>query len=326
MYKLFAENTDALKRRLKRAEKLEGKDGRPVRIWVDGCFDMMHFGHANAFRQAKALGDVLIVGVNTDAEILKYKGAPLMNDHERIVAVSACKWVDEVVTGVPYMMNDEYLNFIFDTYKVDYVVHGDDPCLLPDGSDVYGNVKKLGKFKTIKRTEGVSTTEIVGRMLMMNKDHHVRNAAEERGKRIEELDTETGSFVRHTSFMPTGRRFIQFSNNKSPKSDDVIVYVDGTWDLFHAGHIEFLEQVGLYEYYPKSTKEDCLYVCDGLPIRPHVHLHVHLNAISVGPKAGYVSPGWCVPGRFGQQVARIQLPEHEPPRTRLICARLQVRR
>ena len=40
-----------------------------------GCFDLMHFGHANAFRQAKALGDVLIVGLNTDEEILKYKGA-----------------------------------------------------------------------------------------------------------------------------------------------------------------------------------------------------------------------------------------------------------
>ena len=38
--------------------------------------------------------------------------------------------VDEVVQGVPYVMNDEYLNYVIDKYKIDYVVHGDDPCIV----------------------------------------------------------------------------------------------------------------------------------------------------------------------------------------------------
>jgi cytidyltransferase-like protein len=42
---------------------------RPVRIWMDGCFDMMHYGHMNAFRQGKALGTYLVVGVNSDETI-----------------------------------------------------------------------------------------------------------------------------------------------------------------------------------------------------------------------------------------------------------------
>ena len=45
----------------------------PVRVYMDGCFDMMHYGHANALRQAKALGDVLVVGLIPDSQIRMYK-------------------------------------------------------------------------------------------------------------------------------------------------------------------------------------------------------------------------------------------------------------
>lgn len=44
---------------------------------------MVHFGHANALRQAKALGDKLIVGVHTDEEITKHKGPPVFTEEER---------------------------------------------------------------------------------------------------------------------------------------------------------------------------------------------------------------------------------------------------
>lgn len=49
---------------------------RPVRVWIDGCYDVTHFGHYNAFRQARALGDVLIVGLNSDAEVAHQKPIP----------------------------------------------------------------------------------------------------------------------------------------------------------------------------------------------------------------------------------------------------------
>ena len=49
-------------------------DKKQVRVWCDGCYDIMHFGHANQLRQAKAMGDYLIVGVHTDEEVRRNKG------------------------------------------------------------------------------------------------------------------------------------------------------------------------------------------------------------------------------------------------------------
>merc|ERR1712062_865163 len=80
------------------------------RIWVDGCYDMVHYGHANSLRQAKAMGDYLIVGVHTDAEIAMNKGPPVFNQEERYRMVRAIKWVDEVVEAAPYVTTVEELD------------------------------------------------------------------------------------------------------------------------------------------------------------------------------------------------------------------------
>jgi hypothetical protein len=79
--------------------------------------------------------------------------------------VSSVKWVDEVITDAPYAINEEFMNKLFTDYGIDYIIHGDDPCLLPDGSDAYAHAKKAGRYKQIKRTEGVSSTDIVGSVL-----------------------------------------------------------------------------------------------------------------------------------------------------------------
>jgi ethanolamine-phosphate cytidylyltransferase len=142
---------------------------RPIRVYMDGCFDMMHYGHANALRQAATLGDELVVGLIPDREILRCKGPPLLDETERLELVESVKWVDEVLTGVPYDLTPEFLDELFTKHRIDYVIHGDDPCILPDGTDAYAYAKKSGRFRLIKRTEGVSTTDIVGRMLMCSR-------------------------------------------------------------------------------------------------------------------------------------------------------------
>ncbi|KAL6977884.1 Ethanolamine-phosphate cytidylyltransferase [Sarracenia purpurea var. burkii] len=141
----------------------KNKSGKkPIRVFIDGCFDLMHYGHANALRQAKALGDELVVGVISDEEILTYKGPPVLSMEERLVLVSGLKWVDEVIDGIPYAITEEFMNRLFNEHRIDYIIHGDDPCFLPDGTDAYALAKKAGRYKQIKRTEGVSSTDIVG--------------------------------------------------------------------------------------------------------------------------------------------------------------------
>lgn len=48
-------------------------------------YDMVHFGHANSLRQAKALGDYLVVGVHNDEEITRHKGPPVFTEQERYI-------------------------------------------------------------------------------------------------------------------------------------------------------------------------------------------------------------------------------------------------
>ena len=212
---------------------------------------MLHYGHMNAFRQGRAYGTYLVVGVNSDASIKECKGtAPVMSDDERLVAVEGCKFVDEVVPECPYVMDDDYLAMIFDKFKIDYVVHGDDPCIV-DGKNVYQNALDLGKYKTIPRTEGVSTTDIVGRMLLFSKEHHdvapaAGPATRSKGKKPDEgalVSTQKKMMNRPSNFLTTSnfvQLFAQPIRNK-PKGAKV-VYIDGAWDMFHAGHIKTLQR------------------------------------------------------------------------------------
>ena len=82
----------------------------PVRIYIDGCFDLLHSGHYNAIRQASLLGDQLIVGVNSDEEIMKNKGPTVLNCDERSEILAACKWVDEIHKDTEYTVTVEVLD------------------------------------------------------------------------------------------------------------------------------------------------------------------------------------------------------------------------
>ncbi|XP_012481154.1 ethanolamine-phosphate cytidylyltransferase [Gossypium raimondii] len=230
-------------RKIKRKKK-------PLRVYMDGCFDMMHYGHCNALRQARAVGDQLVVGVVSDAEIIANKGPPVTPMHERMIMVKAVKWVDEVISDAPYAITEDFMKKLFDEYKMDYIIHGDDPCVLPDGTDAYAVAKKAGRFKQIKRTEGISSTDIVGRLLLCVRERSVsdshnhsslqRQFSHGHSQKFEDGGSGSRSGTRVSHFLPTSRRIVQFSNGKGPGPNAHIVYIDGAFDLFHAGHVEIL--------------------------------------------------------------------------------------
>ncbi|XP_073066857.1 ethanolamine-phosphate cytidylyltransferase-like [Primulina eburnea] len=220
-----------------------------VRVYMDGCFDLMHYGHANALRQAKELGDELVVGVVSDEEIIANKGPPVLSMQERLALVSGLKWVGEVIADAPYAITEEFMNRLFNEHRIDYIIHGDDPCTLPDGTDAYALAKKAGRYKQIKRTEGVSSTDIVGRILSYMKDVDAKKAGLESGHSGEfenlsspgsEESRVNGGHISH--FLPTSRRIVQFSNGTGPGPNYRVVYIDGAFDLFHAGHVEILKK------------------------------------------------------------------------------------
>ncbi|KAK0733293.1 hypothetical protein B0T26DRAFT_669715 [Lasiosphaeria miniovina] len=137
--------------------------GRAVRVYADGVFDLFHLGHMRQLEQAKkAFPDVhLIVGVTGDEETHKRKGLTVLSGKERAETVRHCKWVDEVIEDCPWIVTPEFL----EQHQIDYVAHDDIPYGADEGDDIYAPIKAEGKFLVTQRTEGVSTTGIITKIV-----------------------------------------------------------------------------------------------------------------------------------------------------------------
>jgi len=101
--------------------------------------------------------------------------------------VRQCRWVDEVVEA-PWLISEckSVLNLEFMVkHDIDFVCHDDIPYLTEGAEDSYAICKKLGKFKATKRTEGVSTSGIVSKILKNKEMYFIRNI--KRGASSEEL-------------------------------------------------------------------------------------------------------------------------------------------
>lgn len=72
---------------------------RQVVVWTNGCFDLMHAGHARSLRAARALGDVLVVGINSDRSVRRLKGPdrPILPASERAELIASLECVGHVV-------------------------------------------------------------------------------------------------------------------------------------------------------------------------------------------------------------------------------------
>lgn len=226
-------------------QDLQLKDKKEIRVYVDGCYDLMHAGHYNSLRQGKKLGDVLVSGVNSDIEILAAKGPTILNDFERCQIVGACKWVDEVADETEYTPTIDTLN----RYNCDFYAHGDDISIGADGTDQASILKKAGRFKMFKRTRGVSTTDITAKLLKLNElsekealEEIKEEGEDEASKNKGSHQLVIGSFNSNPNFLASAKRIAQFATVREPIESDKIVYVDGSFDIFHPGHVELLQK------------------------------------------------------------------------------------
>ena len=131
-------------------------------IFTVGVFDLIHIGHVNLFRRARALGDKLIVAVQTSEVVLKYKpGAKLVySTEERMYMVKAIRFVDEVVT---YEGVDEIVK------SIDFDVFVTGPDQTHEGFQKAMNwCKNNGKeVVVLPRTEGISSSWLKEQIKMM---------------------------------------------------------------------------------------------------------------------------------------------------------------
>jgi len=128
-------------------------EGKKI-VFTNGCFDIIHTGHVHYLSEAKLLGDILIIGMNTDSSVSRLKGSdrPLNNQEDRALILDSLKPVDFVI------LFDEDTPFnLINSIKPDILVKGGDYKIENIiGADVVQ--KNGGEVKTIPFVTGKSTT------------------------------------------------------------------------------------------------------------------------------------------------------------------------
>ena len=140
-------------------ERLRGQGKRVV--FTNGCFDLLHPGHIRYLEEARALGDVLIVALNSNASVrhLKGEGRPILNESERAEVMAALAVVDYVT-----VFDEETPQQIIAELLPDVLVKGGDWSLdTIVGREVVEAAG--GEVKSLAFIEGLSTSDIIERIL-----------------------------------------------------------------------------------------------------------------------------------------------------------------
>lgn len=130
-------------------------------VFTNGCFDLLHAGHVRYLREAASLGNLLVVGLNSDASVRQFKdaGRPIVPEDDRAEVMAALEMVDYVV-----VFPERTAEAIVAELKPDVYVKGGDytPENLPEARVVEGYG---GKVKLVPYHEERSTTGIIQRIL-----------------------------------------------------------------------------------------------------------------------------------------------------------------
>uniref|UniRef100_A0A6C0J6D8 choline-phosphate cytidylyltransferase n=1 Tax=viral metagenome TaxID=1070528 RepID=A0A6C0J6D8_9ZZZZ len=138
-----------------------------MRIYIDGIFDLFHFGHLESFRKCKELSnDVhLIVGIIGDKVAQNYKRLPIINEEHRYSIVEHIDYVDEIIKDSPLIITKEFM----EKYDIDYVVHA-----FSNKNDANNQIeffkypKGVNKFIEIEYSKNYTTSKIINKIKQDN--------------------------------------------------------------------------------------------------------------------------------------------------------------
>lgn len=138
------------------SDELKNKRDKKI-VFTNGCFDLLHVGHVRYLQEAKSLGDILVVGANSDASVKKLKGPsrPVQNENDRAEILAALGAVDYVV--------------IFSEETPEKLIHQVKPNILTKGGDwkpenIVGGPFVMsygGQVKSLQFVDGKSTTNLI---------------------------------------------------------------------------------------------------------------------------------------------------------------------
>lgn len=129
-------------------------------VFTNGCFDLLHPGHVRYLTAARAMGDALVVGLNSDASVRRQKGAgrPILTADERAEVLAGLAAVDHVV-----VFDEDTPRTLIVAVAPDVLVKGADWAL----DDIVGRAEVEARGGTVERVTivpGVSTTELIRRI------------------------------------------------------------------------------------------------------------------------------------------------------------------
>lgn len=130
-------------------------------VFTNGCFDLMHSGHVSMLAQAKTFGDILVVGMNTDASVKRLKGdkRPILDQASRLTLLAAL----EVVDYVTLFEEDTPLALIRRLQPHILVKGGDWSPEAIVGKEVVEHAG--GQVVAVRHQDGFSTTNLIDRIL-----------------------------------------------------------------------------------------------------------------------------------------------------------------
>ncbi len=135
------------------------KNGKKI-VFSNGCFDILHRGHVEYLSKAAAFGDVMVVGLNTDASVKRLKGPsrPVNDEYARAFVLAGLEFVSAVV-----LFDEDTPYNLIKKVQPDFLVKGSD--YKPENIVGYDIVTaKGGKVVTVDLVEGYSTTKTIEKM------------------------------------------------------------------------------------------------------------------------------------------------------------------